>query len=217
LGSVFFGGVPELYNLKLAQKLFLLSADPILPVRTPRYAHYQLARTYFIEGKLLRALDEANKELAEYPENTRTYYMLGLIYGYLNRESEAIAAFATYISIYPGSWPARNDMAWLQFRVGDIDGALQTLEPAIASFRNTPWVQNTYCALLIAKARYDEAKTPCLRAKDAAEKMTEADWGRSYPGNDPRMYSTGIHAMRSSIEKNLRLIESQMERAKTPL
>jgi tetratricopeptide (TPR) repeat protein len=169
-----------------------------------------LSRTYFINGDLYRAIGEAEKELVLYPENTRTYYVLGLTYGYMNRERDAIAAFSKYIEYYPGSWPARNDKAWLQFRIGDIDGAIATIQPIVDSFPYTVWVQNTYCSLLISKGEHAEAKKYCTYAKTAADKMIERDWGRSYPGNDPRVYGVGLRAMRMSIDDNLTLINEKL-------
>lgn len=214
LGNVFFGGKPSLYNLPLAQFLFLRAAYPYVGETPPHYAHHQLSRTYFIKGELKQAADEAERELAIYPDDTRTYYVLGLTYGFMNREEDAIVAFSKYIQIYPWSWPARNDKAWLQFRIGDINGALETIEPIAQYFRYTVWVQNTYCALLINKNRYEDAELACQYAKEAADKMTEADWGRSYPGNDPRIYGTGLRAMKMSIEQNMMLIRQNLEMPK---
>ena len=129
----------------------------------------------------------------------------------MNREIEAIDAFTKYIEYNPSSWAARNDKAWLQFRIGDIDGALATIEPVTKSFKYTPWVQNTYCALLIAKKRYEEALEPCTNAKEAVNKMSESDWGHAYPGNDPRIYSSGLKAMGTSINQNLELINENLK------
>jgi tetratricopeptide (TPR) repeat protein len=209
LGNIFFGGVKPLYNVKLAHFLYKQSAYPFFSKLPPRYAHHQLSRTYFIQGSMYDALDEAQTELKIYPDDTATYYILGLTYGYMNRTYEAIDAFSRYIETHPGTWAGRNDKAWLQFRIGDIDGALKTIEPIVQNFRYTVWVQNTYCALLMNKERYAEAKTACGYAKEAVDKMTEKDWGHAYPGNDPRIYGTGLQAMKTSIEKNIELIENK--------
>lgn len=213
LGNVFFGGIKPLYNLRFAQLLFWHAAYPTFPIHSPRYAHYQLSRTYFIQGKLEEALEEAEKELKEYPDNIQTYYILGLTNGYMNRTYEAIDAFSRYIDTYPETWAGRNDKAWLQFRLGDIDGALETMHPIIKRYPETPWVQNTYCAILINKPdRYDEAKDICTLAKKLVDKMTPEDWGRAYPGNDPRIYPAGSEAMKHSAAKNLEIIEHQLSK-----
>ncbi|MFA5841722.1 MAG: hypothetical protein WC835_02020 [Candidatus Paceibacterota bacterium] len=207
IGNVFFGEARSLYNVRLAQFFYKTSVSPIFSSLPPRYAHHQLSRTYFIQGRLGKALEEAKKELETYPDDTTTYYILGLTYGYMNREMEAIDAFSRYIGTHPGTWAARNDKAWLQFRIGDIDGALETIKPAVGMFARNVWVQNTYCALLLNKKDFVGAKEACLRAKETAEAMTEESWGMAYPGNDPRIYGTGLKAMKISIEQNLKLIQ----------
>ena len=208
IGNIFFGGQPALYNVRLAQYFFKAAAYPLLG-EAPVFAHYQLSRTYFIQGELEISLQEALHELNQYPDNKRTYYILGLTYGYLNREAEAIDAFSEFIKAYPESWAARNDMAWLQFRVGDVEGALATLEP-VSTVQN-PWVQNTYGTLLLNSGRKTEAKAAFLLAESLALNMTEETWGKAYPGNDPRVYGMGLEAMKLSIAKNLDLVAESDE------
>ncbi len=207
IGNVFFGGVPALYNVTLANFFFARATNPIVG-SIPPFAHHQLSRTYFIRGQLDVALAEAQKELEIYPEHWNTYYIIGLTLGYMNREKEAIEAFGTFIEHKPESWAAKNDKAWLQFRIGDIDGALATLLPVATSTEN-PWVQNTYGTLLLNKGRYQEAREAFENAQRVADSMTEEAWGRAYPGNDPRVYGTGLQAMRLSIASNLKLLEGK--------
>ncbi len=208
LGNTFFGGVHKLYNANLSQFFFNYAANPIIG-KPVEYAHYQLSRTYFIQGDLNAATIEAQRELEVYPDHVRTYYILGLTYGYLNEEKKAIEAFSKFIEANPKSWAARNDKAWLQFRIGDIDGALSTLEPVAHGYKDNPWVQNTYGTLLMNKKRYVEAQEAFLNAKRVTDTMTEELWGRAYPGNDPRIYATGLNAMRLSIRNNLDLLEKK--------
>lgn len=204
-GNIFFGKIPALYNLTLAQLFFKGSVHP--PLGKPAlYSHYQLSRTYFIRGELDAALTEVQKELEVYPENVRAYYILGLTYAYMDEEEKGIEAFSRFIEAYPESWAARNDKAWLQFRVGDFAGAIKTIEPVVDIVDN-PWVQNTYGTLLMNEKRYSEAKQAFLRAQRMTNMMTERSWGMSYPGNDPRIYGTGLKAMKISIASNLQLLE----------
>lgn len=205
VGGLFFGESPALYNVILAQFFFEHATNPLIG-RVPPYAYHQLSRTYFIQGELTVALDLAYKEIALYPEHKSTYYIIGLTLGYLNREEEAIEAFGKFIEYKPESWAARNDRAWLQFRIGDIDGALTTIEP-VAIFTNNPWVQNTYGTILLNMSRKDEARIAFENAKRVADTMSEEDWGSAYPGNDPRIYGTGLQAMKTSIENNLVLLK----------
>ena len=207
IGNIFFGKIPKLYNVNLANFFFTQSAyTPVSPAVT--YAHYQLGRTYFIRGELGAGLFETEEELRLHPENKRSYYMIGLIYGYMGEEQKAIDAFGKFISWKPESWAARNDKAWLEFRIGDIDAALATIEP-VAHLTDNAWVQNTYGTLLMNKKKYKEAAQAYEYAKFAAEKMTPKEWGNTYPGNDPRVYTTGLNAMRLSIETNIKLLEEK--------
>lgn len=208
LGNLFFGQVPLLYNVTLAQFFFKHATSPLFG-NTPPLAYYQLSRTHFIQGALDQALAEAYKELELYPESTQTYYILGLTYGYIGEEPKAIEQFKKFAEHKPNSWAARNDLAWLQFRIGDIDGALETIQPVSHDIKN-PWVQNTYGVLLMNKKRYMEAKGAFLHALKAANDMDETTWGRAYPGNDPRIYGTGLSAMRTSIKNNLESVEKNI-------
>ncbi len=206
IGNAFFGTLPKLYNVTLAQFFFEKSAYPLFGQSYP-FAHYQLSRTHFIQGNFNVAIEEAKKELDIYPDNIRTYYILGLTYGYMNQERKAIEAFGKFIEYNPTSWAARNDKAWLEFRIGDIDAGLQTIQP-VAHDINNPWVQNTYGTLLLNKKMYEEAKIAYLYAKKASEQLSETSWGKAYPGNDPRIYGIGLSAMKLSIESNIKLLEN---------
>ena len=211
-GSLFFGNVPALYNVNLAQMFFYQASYPILGKAYP-LSHHQFSRTYFIQGDLEDALSEARAEVLLYPENTETYYVIGLTLGYMNREKEAIEAFGTYLKGSPHSWAARNDRAWLQFRIGDIDGAILTIAPVTHATDNA-WVQNTYGTLLMNKKQYKDARVAFNNATNAVEKMTEKSWGKAYPGNDPRIYGTGLRAMKASIAENLKLLDEKEKGAR---
>ena len=208
IGNLFFSKRHQLYNIHLAQFFFTQASYPLIGHEV-EFAHYQLGRTYFIQGKNKTALNEIEKELEVFPENKRSYYMLGLIYGYLNREEKAIEAFEKFINWKPDTWAGRNDKAWLEFRVGKIDEALDTIEP-VTDLIDNPWVQNTYGVLLMNKKRYTEARQALLYAQKAANRLTPREWGATYPGNDPRIYATGLEAMRTTIEKNIDTVNSNL-------
>jgi tetratricopeptide (TPR) repeat protein len=193
----------------LAEFFFSRATHPIFG-DVPPFAFHQLSRTHFIQGELNVALEEAYKEIELYPDHTNTYYIIGLTLGYLNREEEAIDVFQKFIEYKPTSWAARNDRAWLQFRIGDIDGALLTILPVTDEIYN-PWVQNTYGTLLLNKEQYVEAEVALKRAKQVADVMTKESWGNSYPGNDPRVYEVGLQGMRTSINRNLELVEVSLK------
>ena len=207
LGSIFFGKYKNLYNVNLANFFFWQAVHTPIEKPVP-YANHQLSRTYFIKGNLPDALLYAKQELSLYPENTATYYILGLTYGYMDMNERAINAFSSYITTHPDTWAARNDKAWLQFKIGDIDSALKTLEPFEDATGN-PWIQNTLGTLYLNKKNYPLAKEHYLNALQAASSMSDSSWGAAYPGNDPRIYDTGKKSMIFSIKKNLLILEQK--------
>lgn len=211
LGKAFFGGSDVLYNIKIAhffynQSLVWDKKDGL----PPPYVHHQLSRLAFIEGDLVVAMEEIYKELDAYPEHTHTYYIMGLTLGYMNREREAIESFSKFIAYKPESWAARNDKSWLQFRVGDIDGAMVTILPAAQNNPDNPWVLNTFGVLLMNQGHLPEAKKAFTRALEVSYFMNEKNWGVAYPGNSPEIYGMGLNAMRISISENLSNLESRL-------
>lgn len=202
LGNVFFGRVHALYNVTLAQFFFKRAASPLFG-NTPPLTHYQLSRTYFIQGEFEKAIYHADKELELYPENCRTYYIRGLTYGYMNNLDKAIEDFEAFnASCVKNSWAGHNDLAWFYFRKGDIQKMLATIEPMVTLYETNPWVQNSYGIALLNTGKYKEAAQAFQKAGIIANLMTEKDWGVAYPGNNPKIYQKGLEAMRSSILEN---------------
>ena len=48
-------------------------------------------------------------------------------------------------------------------------------------------------------------------AQKIVNSMTEREWGGAYPGNDPRIYGTGLSAMKKSIDTNLELAKIKLQ------
>lgn len=209
-GNIFFGGHSSLYNIRLAQFFYENQLDKDIEKNktSEQYLNYQLGRVHFIKGDLYKSLEYLKAEEVLHPNNKRVHYMQGLTYGYLHLEELAIEEFAKFIEWKPESWAARNDKAWLEFRLGKIDDALKTIEPVVHLTDNA-WVQNTYGTLLMNKKRYVEAKQAYNYAKIAADTLTEKEWGKVYPGNDPRVYAAGLKGTRLSIDNNLKLLETK--------
>ncbi len=206
MGNIFFFKIPALYNASFANYFYTYAAYPPFGTSEP-WAHHQLSRVLFIQGYLQQSKTEALLEIELYPTHTQTYYLLGLTYGYLQKEKLAIDAFSMFIQSHPDTWAGRNDKAWLQFRIGDIDGAYETIKPVVDSQKYNPWVQNTYCAILINVNKIQEAKDSCERANKTLETIPENIWGKAYPGNDPRIYGEGLQATKDSVSQNLLLIK----------
>jgi tetratricopeptide (TPR) repeat protein len=209
MGNIFFGGTPSLYNVNIAQYFFKRASHPLFSTPAP-WAYYQLGRTDFIKGDLSTALSHFDTELQYYPEHYKVYYMKGLTLGYMHKEKEAIEMFSKYIENTNDTWASYNDKAWLQFRIGDINGALETIEPVAKAQPYNPWIANTYGVLLMNKGRLGEAKNSFLKGQEKLATMTEEDWGVAYPGNDPRIYTIGFNAMKQSFANNIQLVEEKL-------
>ncbi len=205
-GSLFFGRIPALYHLPLAQMWYTMAAHPYFGQEVPPYAFHHLSRTYFIQGDFAQALRYGYQELSLYPNHFTSHYIIGLTYGYMDMPQHAIYAFGQYLVWHPDSWAARNDRAWIQFQIGDIAGAIDTMMPAVTLYPDNPWVANTFCVLLLNQKEYASARASCERAKASARAYTSDTWGEAYPGNDPRLYEEGLARMRGSIESNLALL-----------
>ncbi len=210
--ATFFFNSDQLYNIDLAEFFYrqAIQYDRDEANRPEPYVHYQLGRIAFLSGNFAWAYRELFKELEYYPNNDHTYYTLGLVYGYDKQEEKAIEAFKKFLDYKPGSWAARNDLAWLQFRIGDIAGAVATIKPAVQFTEPNPWILNTYGVLLMNQGDLAGAKTALTQAMALAEEMESSDWGKAYPGNHPAIYDEGLDAMRNSIKANLSNIEARL-------
>jgi hypothetical protein len=61
---------------------------------------------------------------------------------------------------------------------------------------------------------YREAREAYLRAQATVNAMKGTDWGKAYPGNDPRIYQSGISSMKNMIGENLKVTEEKLSTAK---
>lgn len=214
LGNQFFGGKiykTTLYDIDVAQTFFELSDDS--KDKNIKWLDYQLSRIHFIRGDLTTAISYADKELITHPDNCRTHYIRGLAYAYRDTNEaldQAINDFETFNICFPGTWAGHNDLAWFWFRKGNMEKVIRVSEEVTGKYPNNPWIQNTYGTALLNVGRYAEAEKALLAAKGAADAMTEEMWGVAYPGNDPRIYSKGLNAMRKSIDDNLKTVNEKM-------
>ena len=213
LGNRFFGthtlGL-NLYNINIAEELYQLSAVESKEngTKSPEWLNYQRSRVSFVSGDLYDAIMYANTELRLYPDNCRTHYIRGLSYGYLEDLDRAIADFETFNLCFPYTWAGHNDLAWFWFRKGNMLKVKEVVEEVIKSYPDNPWLLNTYGTALLNLKEYAKAKEVLERAKKYSYKMTAQDWGVAYPGNNPKIYQEGLDSMRSTIDKNIKLIDS---------
>ncbi len=212
LGEFFFERHPAFYHLGLAEFWFKQSLrfEHDAMGRPLPYTYYQLGRISFLNNNQEEALAYLNKEKELYPDHLDTYYMLGLVHGYRHEDKEAIESFTTFLEHKPDSWAARNDLAWIQYRSGDIRGGLRTIVPAVNQEDPNPWTLNTFGVLLLNSGDARLALDVLSKAYILAQRLNGDTWGLAYPGNNPAIYTAGVAAMRNSILRNIGAAEAKL-------
>jgi tetratricopeptide (TPR) repeat protein len=198
IGNFFFGG--GAYDVKLAGKFYemTLKKDPEFP-----RANYQLGRTYFIRGDFSASWYYIEKEIKYYPDFPKSYYMRGLIFGYVNHLDAAENDFKKFLSLKPNSWAGYNDLSWVYFKKGDFRSMEDSARRGIAIQRGNPWLLNALGLALFNEGRLVEAEYYFKVSIDRFEALGPRGWGVAYPGNDPKIYKEGYEATLKVIRDNL--------------
>lgn len=204
IGSLYFN---EKISIPILAKLAFYKALTANPQK--QFAHYQLARIYFVEGKYETALLEINEELRLFPENLRSLYVRGLIYGYQGNLDAAEADFARFVVWAPKEWAGYNDLAWIQLKAMRPERARGTLKNAfqvVPEAETNPWLLNSLGVAEMNLGNRGAAFIAFEKAKTLADVMTEEEWASAYPGNNPKSQKGGFEAFRKAIVKNLEQI-----------
>lgn len=204
LGNYFFGG--GTYDLDKAETAYKKAtrANPNI-----LWGHYELARIYFIRSDFGRALEEINTELAANPENLRSLYVRGLIYGYQNYPGDldrAEADFRQFIEWTPREWGGYNDHAWVLSRLGRFEDARDVILDSfnkVASSEANPWLWNALGVAYLNLEEFSSAKEAFLNAKRHAGSLTLDGWREAYPGNKKESATEGLRSFRAAIEENI--------------
>ena len=210
LGNYYFGG--GVYDLDKSERAYkkALRAEPGI-----LWGHYQIARILFVGGEHNAAIDEINKELAANPENLRSLYVRGLIYGYRGQAGDlakAEADFQRFTLWAPSEWAGYNDLAWILSKQGKYKEAKETIKRALSEIpesADNPWLWNAFGVAELNLKEYKNAAISFKKAKRLAEELTEEDWRRSYPGNNPASAEEGLSAFLKAISENLRRAKSE--------
>jgi len=171
-------------------------------------AHYQLGRIHFINGKFSSALAEMDTVLHLDPEFKHAYYLRGLVYGYQGNLDNAIIGFEEFIKRDDVNWAGYNDLAWVYFKKGDYVKVKEVAGKGLERGAGSPWLNNMYGTALMNLGERKEAKKYFEVALQIAEAMKPADWGGSYPGNNPVIYQQGLEETKNVIRHNLALVAS---------
>ena len=201
LGNYYFNGAGG-YDLEKSEGAFKKAVaidNEIL------WGHYQLARVYFVKGEKDKALEEINKELEANPENLRSLYVRGLIYGAMGRLQEAESDFKNFTMWAPKEWAGYNDLAWILAKEGKYADAEKVagegIKEAIGGEENA-WLWNSLGVAQLNLKKYNDAEKSFRKALKLARNMTENEWARAYPGNNPEESARGLDAFKIAVQAN---------------
>lgn len=192
------------YDLDRAE-YFFKKAEAIDP-RYP-YVQHQLARIEFLKGNFLAAIARINKELANnLNPSPSSYYVKGLIEGFMGKYADAAADYETYLRSDPTNWAAINDYAWVLLKDGRYEKALTAIDDGLLFWPDNPWLHNSRATALFEMGRLEEASEAASAASLAVAGLTEAAWLQAYPGNDPLIARQGIDAFQKAVAENIHTI-----------
>lgn len=177
--------------------------------RNPRYplVQHQIGRIDFLKGDFARALARMDLELSGNPDpSPSTYYMRGLIQGFMGAYGEAAKDYERYLELDPSNWAALNDYAWVLLKANRPDDAAWATERGLAFFPENAWLLNTSAIALFEVGDMDLALERAKAAVAASDLLSRADWLTAYPGNDPKVAAEGVESLREASRANMHRI-----------
>jgi tetratricopeptide (TPR) repeat protein len=177
--------------------------DPTQP-----YVRHQLARILFLKSELVGALSLVTQEIELFKEQASpsSYYVRGLIYGYMDDFKKAAVDYEVYLKSDVNNWAAINDYAWVLIQDNRSHDALNALNWGLSSWPDNPWLLNSKVVALYELGRFDDARTVAAEALKATQNIQPAQWSQAYPGNDPRIAREGVFALQESVRSNMHSI-----------
>lgn len=197
------------YDLDRAEYFFnKAAADPALP-----YVYHQLARVSFLKGDFTKALAQINLQISLHGTSTpSSYYVRGLIEGFMGRYDASERDYAIYIKTDPTNWAATNDYAWVLLKADRPKDALTAIDKILPLWPESPWLLNSKATALFELGRLREAREAAMAASRAVIKISERDWMQAYPGNDPLIAAEGIQAFQKAVLENMHTISLALEK-----
>lgn len=198
------GSNTEEYDIDRADRFFRSAAsiDPKYP-----YLYHQLARISFLKGDFSKALAQINRQIAEYGDQTpNSYYVRGLIEGYMGDYEASIADYQEYLKSDPHNWAAINDYAWVLLKAERAEEVVAVTDDGLKYFPDNAWLLNTNAIALYEVGDIERAREQAKKALVAASQVSEQAWLSAYPGNDPRIAQEGISAFVEAARQNMHTI-----------
>lgn len=196
---------PAEYDIILAQMYFKKAAalDPTYP-----YVYHELARISFLRGDYALALAQIDFQISLHGDSEpNSYYVRGLIEGYMGDYTDAAADYAHYITFDPHDWAAMNDYAWILLKAQQYDLAADVSGRGLQLFPKNPWLLNTNAIALYELGDLQQASIEAKAAIQASDTVTTEEWLRAYPGNDPSAAPEGIASLQEAASENMHTID----------
>lgn len=192
------------YNISRAEYFFGKTAD--IDVTTP-YLFHELARIAFLKGDFEVAMALINSQIELMGDSApNSYYIRALIEGYKGDYAASARDYKYFLQFHPTNWAAVNDYAWVLLKAGNAREASEATARALEWFPTNPWLLNTNATALFEVQDYTGALASAQKASSEVAKISEKDWLRAYPGNDPKTASEGVVAFKQAIQNNVHSI-----------
>lgn len=204
LGDYYFS--QKSYDLARAEQYFERAIE--LDSDAPD-AWHQLARIDFLRGDFYSALEKINTQIILHGDSLMSsYYIRGLILGYMGRFSEAEGDFEKFVEWNSNGWAGWNDLSWVYFAQGKYEEAASAAKRGLDRHPGNPWLLNSYGVALLNVGEYQEAERALAYADEIVEVITPETWSQAYPGNDPTIAERGLTAFKETVSHNLSLAKS---------
>jgi tetratricopeptide (TPR) repeat protein len=201
------------YNISHAKYFFeqALTLNPRYP-----YLYHEVARVAFLEGKFQKALQSINLQIENQGLDTpNSYYVRGLIKGFMGDYAGSARDYEVYLETDPTNWAAINDYAWVLLKAGRVEDALLATTFGLSKFPRNPWLLNSNAIALHELGFKGPAREQAIRALKEVQLLSEEEWLRAYPGNDPKIAEAGVLAFKDALIGNVHSI--LLEAKKTEL
>ena len=198
------------YDLDLAYTFFraAMAEDDKYP-----YVNHELARIEFLRGDNETAMLFINKEISLYGEKSpKSYYVRGLIEGYMGKYAAAAKDYRVYISHDPTNWAATNDLAWVLLKDNRPQEAVDAIDEILPLWPENPWLLNSKATALYELGRYKEASVAAELAAQTVLAINGKEWSKAYPGNDPLIGEAGAAAFQHAVFQNMHTISLALQK-----